>query len=76
MIKDNDLNYTERLEVLGMEFIKQKDGKDRLTEALCKVVEQDYYKLGYVTYFYNLIKFIFHALLLNIPAVSILAPYS
>lgn len=33
--------------------IKQKDGKDRLTDALCQVVEQDYYKLGYVSYFYQ-----------------------
>lgn len=32
--------------------IKPKDGKDRLIEALSKVVEQDYYKLGYVSYFY------------------------
>lgn len=33
--------------------IKEKDGKDRLTDALNKVVEQDYYQLGLVTYFYN-----------------------
>lgn len=33
--------------------IKEKDGKDRLTEALNKVVETEYYKLGYVSYFYN-----------------------
>ena len=26
MIKNNDLYYTDRLEVLGMEFIKMKDG--------------------------------------------------
>ena len=26
MIKENDLNYQERMEVLGMEFIKQTDG--------------------------------------------------
>lgn len=26
MIKDNDLNYQERMEILGMEFIKQIDG--------------------------------------------------
>ena len=26
MIKDNDLNYQERMEILGMEFIKQTDG--------------------------------------------------
>lgn len=33
--------------------IKQKDGKDRIIDALNQVVEQDYYKLGYVSYFYN-----------------------
>lgn len=33
--------------------IPTKDGKDRIIEALYKVVEQDYYKLGYVTYFYQ-----------------------
>lgn len=26
MIKENDLNYQERMEILGMEFIKQTDG--------------------------------------------------
>ena len=33
--------------------IKEKDGKDRLTEALNEVVEQEYYQLGLVSYFYN-----------------------
>ncbi len=33
--------------------IKQKDGKDRLNDALNQVVEQEYYKLGYVSYFYQ-----------------------
>ena len=33
--------------------IKEKDGKDRLTDALNQVVEQEYYKLGLVSYFYN-----------------------
>lgn len=33
--------------------IKEKDGKDRLSEALNKVVEQEYYQLGLVTLFYN-----------------------
>ncbi len=32
--------------------IKTKDGKDRLTDALCQVVDQEYYKLGYVSHFY------------------------
>lgn len=26
MLKENDLNYEERMEILGMEFIKQTDG--------------------------------------------------
>lgn len=26
MLKENDLNYQERMEILGMEFIKQIDG--------------------------------------------------
>ena len=26
MIKDNDLDYLERLELIGMEFIKRDDG--------------------------------------------------
>lgn len=33
--------------------IKEKDGKDRLTDALNQVVEQEYYHLGLVSYFYN-----------------------
>jgi len=33
--------------------IKQKDGRDRLIDALKEMVRQDYYKLGLVTYFYN-----------------------
>lgn len=33
--------------------IKEKDGKDRLTEALNLVVVQEYYQLGLVSYFYN-----------------------
>lgn len=33
--------------------IKEKDGKDRLTDALNKVVEQEYYQLGLVSFFYN-----------------------
>ena len=32
--------------------IKEKDGKDRLTDALNHVVEQEYYQLGLVTYYY------------------------
>ncbi len=33
--------------------IKEKDAKDRLTEALKMMVKQDYYKLDLVSYFYN-----------------------
>lgn len=33
--------------------IKEKDGRDRLTEALNQVVEQEYYQLGLVSFFYN-----------------------
>ena len=33
--------------------IKEKDGKDRLTDALNQVVDQEYYKLGLVSCFYN-----------------------
>ena len=33
--------------------IKSKDGKDRVIEALNEIVEQNYYKLGLVTFFYN-----------------------
>ena len=33
--------------------IKEKDGKDRITDALNQVVVQEYYKLDYVSYFYN-----------------------
>ena len=33
--------------------IKEKDGKDRLLDALKEMVKQDYYKLGLVSYFYN-----------------------
>ncbi len=33
--------------------IKQKDGKDRLLDALKQMVKQDCYKLGLVGYFYN-----------------------
>lgn len=33
--------------------IKEKDGRDRLTDALKEMVKQDYYKLGLVSYFYN-----------------------
>lgn len=33
--------------------IKEKDGKDRLTDALNQVVEQEYYQLGLVSFFYN-----------------------
>lgn len=33
--------------------IKEKDGKDRITDALNHVVEQEYYKLGLVSFFYN-----------------------
>ena len=33
--------------------IKEKDGKDRLLDALNQVVEQEYYQLGLVSYFYN-----------------------
>lgn len=33
--------------------IKEKDGKDRLLDALKEMVKQDYYKLALVTYYYN-----------------------
>ncbi len=33
--------------------IKEKDGRDRLTDALKEMVKQDYYKLSLVSYFYN-----------------------
>ncbi len=33
--------------------IKEKDAKDRLTEALRAMVKQDYYKLDLVSFFYN-----------------------
>lgn len=33
--------------------IKQKDGKDRLIDALKEMVKQDYYKLNLVSYYYN-----------------------
>lgn len=33
--------------------IKEKDGRDRLTDALKEMVKQDYYKLGLVSYFYS-----------------------
>lgn len=33
--------------------IKEKDGKDRLIDALHQVVEQEYYQLSLVSYFYN-----------------------
>lgn len=33
--------------------IKEKDGKDRLIDALKEMVKQDYYKLNLVSYFYN-----------------------
>lgn len=37
----------------GLISIKEKDGKDRLTEALNQVVEQEYYQLGLVSHFYS-----------------------
>lgn len=33
--------------------IREKDGKDRIFDALKEIVKQDYYKLGLVSYFYN-----------------------
>lgn len=33
--------------------IKEKDGRDRLIDALNQVVEQEYYQLGLVSFFYN-----------------------
>ena len=33
--------------------IKQKDGKDRMLDALKEMVKRDYFKLGLVSYFYN-----------------------
>lgn len=33
--------------------IKEKDGRDRLTDALNQVVTQEYYQLGLVSFFYN-----------------------
>ena len=33
--------------------IKEKDGRDRLTDAMKEAVKQDYYKLGLVSKFYN-----------------------
>lgn len=38
----------------GNQFdIKEKDGKDRILDALNQVVTQEYYYLGYVSFFYN-----------------------
>lgn len=33
--------------------IREKDGKDRIIDALKEIVKQDYYKLSLVSYFYN-----------------------
>ena len=42
--------------------IKEKDGRDRLTDALKEMVKQDYYKLGLVSYFYNDSRAVFEVL--------------
>ncbi len=44
---------TAKIYLAGSELdIKQKDGKDRLQDALKEMVKQDYFKLGLVQYFY------------------------
>ena len=44
---------TASIYLSGMKLdIKQKDGKDRLQDALKEMVKHDYFKLGLVTYFY------------------------
>lgn len=40
MIKDNDLYYSERLEVLGMEFIKLKDGNYMIKDSNGYIVNE------------------------------------
>lgn len=50
--------------------IKEKDGKDRILEALNQVVSQEYYYLGYVSFFYNEQKDILSVL--NNPTESLL----
>lgn len=40
MINDNNLNSEERVVLLGMEFIKQKDGKYLIVNSNGKVVDE------------------------------------
>ena len=40
MINDNELNYNERIDLLGMEFIKQKDGNYLIKNANGRIVSE------------------------------------
>lgn len=40
MIYDNELNYKERIDFLGMEFIKQKDGKYLVKNSNGRIVSE------------------------------------
>ena len=58
-LKRAEDNIREKLENASIYFngslldLEHKGGKERVLEALGKVVEQEYYDLGYVSYFYQ-----------------------
>lgn len=53
----------------GLLNIKEKDGKDRLNDALNQVVVQEYYQLGLVTYFFNDQKDVLNVLNNSLPSL-------